>query len=108
MNDSVNKEVTTVVMDPEVIITFLIRYDSKAKDPKGSMGDYVRHTNAIFCLLEAVEKEFDTDYMIKLYPAASQRAGHSIGPMKHKLLQTFIKKRCTAKITNCLKYTKIE
>ena len=108
MNDSVNQEVTTAVMDPEVIISFLIRYDSKAKDPKVSMGDYVRHTNAISCLLEAVEKEFDTDYMIKLYRAASQRAGHPIGPMKHNVLQTFIRKGCTAKITNCLKYTKTE
>jgi hypothetical protein len=56
MNDSVNQEITTVVMDPEVTISFLIRYDSKAKDPTVSMGDYVRHTNAISCLLEAVEK----------------------------------------------------
>ena len=108
MNDSVNQEITTVVMDPEVTISFLIRYDSKAKDPTVSMGDYVRHTNAISYLLEAVEKEFGADYMITLYRVASERVGHSIGPIKHKVIQTFIRKGCTAKITNCLKYTKTQ
>ena len=108
MNASVNQEITTVNMDPEVIISLLIRHDSKAKDPKVSMGDYVRLGNAISSLLETVEKEFDTDYMIKLYRAASQRAGHSIGPMNHKILQTFVRNGCTAKIINGLKYAKTE
>ena len=91
-NDSVNQEITTRVMDPETIISDLIRHDSKAKDPKVSMVDYVKHANVISCLLETVEKDFDTDYMIKIYRTASQRVGQSIGPIKLKLLQTFIKK----------------
>ena len=103
-----NQEITTRVMDPETIISDLIRHDSKAKDPKVSMVDYVKYANTISCLLETVEKDFDTDYMIKIYRTASQRVGHSIGPIKLKLLQTFIKKGCTAKITKCLKYAKTD
>ena len=108
MNVPVNQEINKIIMDPEVTISFLIRHDSKAKDPKVSLGDYVRHGNVISSLLETVEKEFDTDYMIKLYRAASQRAGHSIGPMNHKVLQNFKRNGCTAKIINGSKYVKTE
>ena len=108
MNAPVNQEINKIIMDPEVTISFLIRHDSKAKDPKVSLGDYVRHGNVISSLLETVEKEFDTDYMIKLYRAASQRAGHSIGPMNHKVLQNFKRNGCTAKIINGSKYVKTE
>ena len=90
------------VIEPEVIISALINHDSGAKDSNVSIEDYVKHSNGISRLLEAVEKYFDTDYMIKIYHIASRRAGHSIGPIDLKVLQTFVKNGFTPKITKCL------
>ena len=101
-----NKQKITVEVDPEVLISVLMHHNSRAKYHNISMEEYVKHANSISNLLEAVEKDYNTHYMMNIYREASRRAGCCIGPLNHKVLQKFVNNGCKPKVSKCLKYTK--
>ena len=106
MDIAANKRKITVVVDPEDLISVLMRHNSGAKHHNISMEEYAKHANSISNLLEAVEKDYNTHYMMNIYREASRRAGCCIGPLNRKVLQKFVNNGCKPKVSKCLKYTK--
>ena len=96
-----NQQKVTVILDPEVIISVLMRDNFGAKRNNISMEEYIKHENSLSNLLEAVEKDFDTHYMMSIYSEASRRAGCCIGPLNHKVLQKLVNNRCKPQVSKC-------
>ena len=98
---------TTVAIKLDELISVLIRHDFESKDPNISMEDFYKHSRGICDILEALEKDYNTNYMLRIYFLASNRAGHSIGPLTLKIVHTLIKNGCKVnKITKILECKK--
>ena len=67
------------------IIEVLVRLDGEVKEPRCGI--------AINRLLRKVESDFDTQAMLIIFTAASEQAGHTIGPLELGIIKGVSKKR---------------
>ena len=71
----------------ENIISVLIRIDSQSRDDNITPDEFAKCAYAIQRLLDKIEVDFGTAFMVNVFKEACEKAGHTIGPHTAGMIQ---------------------
>ena len=90
-----------------IIISVLVHIDSESEIPDISEEEFLKCAFRLTKVLNKLEKESGEHFMMSMFIAASKRAGHTIGPLDHRLVQKLVKNGFVVKnLKKVLKYEK--
>lgn len=83
-------------MDPESVIVqnminVLKKIDKESKQKKDDVQEFNKCGLAIKKILDKIEIDFGTQFMIKIFYITCQELGHTLGPLDSSILQKLIK-----------------
>lgn len=72
------------------IINALVRLDNDAKQPNTSAEMFGKCGRAILTLLNKVESDFGTGYMINVFINTNKQLGHTLGPLDSSIIKKLL------------------
>ena len=81
----------------DIIVSVLVHIDRESNVPGVSEEEFAKCGLRLTRVLNKVEQESGTQFMMSMFIAASKRAGHTIGPLDSRFIQKLVKNGCIIK-----------